>query len=211
MLKTIQLFVNHVLGSYLTYYCNSSSRKHILLTCVLHQRPARRDLPQFDDGVFAAGQDVLGVLGEDGRADLRSIMGLLECGDTAVWDAIPELDAAVLAAGDVAVGAGVVAYATDGVRVLVERVAGYEALEGVDIIEAEGGVLCSHQEEVSWRMERDGTQHFGFLLESRWREDWIVERPYNNWFVELFWQIIISISPLSSNSIEYCLSPPSYM
>lgn len=119
--------------------------KHILLTCVLDQCPACRDLPQFDHGVFATGQDVLGVLREDGGADLGSIVGLLECGDAAVWDAIPQFDAAVLAAGDVAVGGGVVADAADGVCVLVQRVAGHEALEGVDIVEAEGGVLCSHQ------------------------------------------------------------------
>lgn len=61
-------------------------------------------------------------------------MGLLEGGHTAVGDAVPQLDAAVLAAADIAVGGGVVADAADGVRVLVQRVAGHKALEGVDII-----------------------------------------------------------------------------
>lgn len=119
--------------------------KHVLLTCVLDQCPACRDLPKFDHGVFATGQDVLGVLGEDGGADLSSVVGLLECDHTAVGDAIPQFDAAVFAACDVAVGGGVVAGAADGVCVLVQRVAGHEALEGVDVVEAEGGVLCSHQ------------------------------------------------------------------
>lgn len=72
-------------------------------------------------------------------------MGLLECGDAAVGDAVPQFDAAVFAACDVAVGGGVVADAADRVCVLVQRVAGHEALEGVDVIETEGGVLGSHQ------------------------------------------------------------------
>lgn len=76
-------------------------------------------------------------------------MGLLESGDAAVGDAIPKLDAAVLAAGDVGVGAGVVADATDGVCVLVQRVAGDKALEGVDVVKAECGVLRSNQQEVT--------------------------------------------------------------
>lgn len=127
---------------YMNLHC--ASIKHILLTCVLDQRSACRDLPQFDHGVFATGQNILGVLGEDGGADLSSIMGLLKSRHAAVGDAIPQLDAAVLAAGDVAVGGGVVADATDGVCVLVQWIARHKALEGVDIIKAEGGVLRSH-------------------------------------------------------------------
>lgn len=126
-----------------------SQAKHILLTRVLDQRPACRDLPQFNHRVFATGQDVLGVLGEDGGADLGTIVGLFKGGHAAVGDAVPQLDAAIFAAGDVAVGGGVVADAADGVRVLVQRIAGHETLEGVDVVEAEGGVLRSHQQEVT--------------------------------------------------------------
>lgn len=117
----------------------------LLLTCVLDQRPAGWDLPQFDHWVFATGEDVFGVLGEDGGADFGSIVGLLECGDAAVGDAVPQFDAAVFAACDVAVGGRVVADAADRVCVLVQWVAGHEALEGVDVVETEGGVLSSHQ------------------------------------------------------------------
>lgn len=92
------------------------------LTCVFDQRAASRDLPQLRHRIFSAGQDVFGVLGEHGRADLGTIVGLLECGDAAIGHAVPQLDAAVLTAGDVAVGAGVVADARDGVRVLVPGV-----------------------------------------------------------------------------------------
>lgn len=127
----------------------------LLLTCVLEQCPASRDLPQFDNRVFATGQDVLRVLGEDGRANLGSIVGLLEGGHAAVGDAVPEFDAAVFAAGDVAVGGRVVADTADGVRVLVHWVTGHEALEGVDVIQAEGGMLRSYQQEVTGRMEGD--------------------------------------------------------
>lgn len=122
---------------------------NILLTCVLHQCPASRDLPQFHHRVFPTGQDVLGVLGEDGRADFGSIVGLLKGGHTAIGDTIPEFDAAILTAGDVAVGGGVIADATDGVCVLVQRVAGHKALKGVDIVETQGGMLRSHQQEVT--------------------------------------------------------------
>lgn len=135
----------------------------MLLTCVLDQCPTCRDLPQFDHRVFATGQDVFGVLREDGRADFGSVVGLLESGHASVGDAVPELDAAVFAAGDVAVGGGVVADAADGVCVLVQRVAGHKALEGINVVEAEGGVLCPHQKEVTRRVEGDRTQHFCFL------------------------------------------------
>lgn len=63
-------------------------------------------------------------------------MCLLKGGDAAVGDPIPEFDAAVLAACHVHVGAGVVVDGADGVRVLVLGVAGHEALEGVDVIQA---------------------------------------------------------------------------
>jgi len=62
-------------------------------------------------------------------------MSLVEGCHTTVGDAIPQFDAAVLAAGDVAIGSGVVADTADGVCVLVQRVARHEALEGVDVIE----------------------------------------------------------------------------
>lgn len=52
-------------------------------------------------------------------------MGFVEGDHTAIGDSIPQLDAAVLAAGDVAVGRGVVADAAYGVRVLVQWVAGH--------------------------------------------------------------------------------------
>lgn len=76
-------------------------------------------------------------------------MGLLKCGDTAVRDTVPQFDAAILAACDIAVGSGIVAYTTDGVCVLVQWVARHKALEGVNIVEAESGVLGSHKQEVS--------------------------------------------------------------
>lgn len=135
-------------------------------TGVLDQRAAGGDLPQLDHRVLAAGQDVLGVLGEDGGADLGTVVRLVEGGDAAVGHAVPQLDAAVLAARHVAVGRGVVAHAADGVRVLVQRVARHEALEGVDVVEAQGGVLRAHQQEVSRRVEGDGAQHFCFLVEA---------------------------------------------
>lgn len=121
------------------------SGRQILSTCVLDERPSCRDLPQLDHRVFATRQDVLGVLGENGRTDLGAIVGLLKGGDAAVGDTVPELDAAVFAAGHVAVGGGVVADAADGVGVLVQRVARHEALEGVYIVEAQGWVLRPHQ------------------------------------------------------------------
>lgn len=130
-------------------YVSCSSKINSIFTCVFDQRPACRDFPQFDHGVFATGQDILGVLGEDGGADLSSVVGFLEGGHAAVGDAIPQFDAAVLAAGDIAVGAGVVADAADGIGVLVQWVAGHEALEGVDIVETQGGVLRSNQQEVA--------------------------------------------------------------
>lgn len=90
-------------------------------------------------------------------------MCFLKGGDAAVRDAVPQLDAAVLAAGHVHVGAGVVADRADGVGVLVLGVAGDEALEGVDVVEAKRGVLSAHQDEVSGRVEGDGAQHLRFL------------------------------------------------
>lgn len=148
------------------YDSKASKNTHAELTSVLDQRATSGYLPQFDHRVFATGQDVLGVLGEDGGADLGSIVGLVEGGDTPVGDAVPQLDAAVLAAGHVAVGRGVVAHAADGVGVLVQRVARHKALESVDVVQAQGGVLRAHQQEVSRRVEGDGTQHFCFLLEA---------------------------------------------
>lgn len=62
----------------------------------------------------------------------------------AVRDTVPQLDAAVLAAGDIAISCGVVADPADGVCVLVQWVARHEALESVDVIEAQGGVLRPH-------------------------------------------------------------------
>lgn len=76
-------------------------------------------------------------------------MRFLEGGHAAVRDAVPQFDAAVLAAGDVAVSGGVVADAADGVCVLVQWVAGHKALESVDVVEAQGGVLRPHEQEVT--------------------------------------------------------------
>lgn len=76
-------------------------------------------------------------------------MGLFEGSHATIGDTVPQLDAAILAAGDVAVGGGVVADTTDRVSVLVQGVAGHKALEGIDVVEAEGGVLRSHQQEVT--------------------------------------------------------------
>lgn len=137
-----------------------------LITCVLHQGPACRNLPQFHHRVFPAGQNVLGVLGEDSRADFCSVVGLLKGRHTAVGDAVPQFDAPVLAAGDVAVSRRVVADAADGVCVLIQRVAGHKALEGVGVVETQGGVLCSHQQKIPRGVEGDGTQHFCFLQEN---------------------------------------------
>lgn len=82
-------------------------------------------------------------------------MGFVKGGDAAVGDPVPELNAAIFAAGDVAVGGGVVVHAADGVGVLVQRVARHKALEGVYIIEAEGWMLRPHQQIVPGRVERD--------------------------------------------------------
>lgn len=135
------------------------------LTRVLDKRAPGGDLPQLGHRVLPAGQDVLGVLGEDGRADLGAVVGLVESGDAAVGHAVPYLDAAVLAGGDVAVGARVVGHTADGVRVLVQRVARDEALEGVDVVEAQRGVLRAHQQEVTRGVEGDRAQHLRFLAE----------------------------------------------
>lgn len=90
-------------------------------------------------------------------------MCLLEGGDAAVGDAIPEFDAAVLGARHVHVGAGVVVDGADGVRVLVLGVARHEALEGVDVVQTEGWVLGAHQDEIPGRVEGNGAQHLCFL------------------------------------------------
>lgn len=80
-------------------------------------------------------------------------MGFLKGGYTAIRNTIPQLDAAVLATGDVAVGCGVIVDAAYGVCVLIQRVAGHKALESVDIIETESGMLRANQQEVTRRME----------------------------------------------------------
>lgn len=90
-------------------------------------------------------------------------MSLLKGCDAAVGDAIPQLDAAVLAASDVHVGTRIIVNGADGIGVLVLGIAGDKTLEGVDVIQAKRGMLSSHQDEVSRRVERDGMQHFGFL------------------------------------------------
>lgn len=139
--------------------------KSQILTCVFDKSPPSWDFPQFGNRVFPAGQDVFGVFGEDCRAHLSSVMGLLKGGDAAVRDAVPKLDAAVFAAGDITVGSGVVADATDGVRVLVQWVPRHKTLECVHIVEPQGGVLSAYQQEISRRVEGNGTQHFCFLQE----------------------------------------------
>lgn len=78
------------------------------LTCILNQHPSRGYLPQLGHRVLPAGQDVLGVFGEDGGAHLGPVVGLVPRVDAAVGHAVPQLDAAVLAASDVGVGGGVV-------------------------------------------------------------------------------------------------------
>lgn len=94
-------------------------------------------------------------------------MCLLEGGHAAVGNAVPQFDAAVLAAGDIAVGAGVVADPADGVRVLVQWVAGHKALEGVDVVKPQRRVLRSHQQKVPRRVKGDGAQHLSLLQGSR--------------------------------------------
>lgn len=90
-------------------------------------------------------------------------MSFLKGCDAAIGDAIPQLDAAVLAASDVHVGTRIIVNGTDSVGMLVLGIARDKALEGVDVIEAKRGMLSSNEDEVSRRMERDGTQHFSFL------------------------------------------------
>lgn len=76
-------------------------------------------------------------------------MGLLKGDHATIGDTVPQLNAAILATGDIAVGCGVVADTTNGVCVLVQGVARYKALEGIDVVETEGGMLRSHQQEVT--------------------------------------------------------------
>lgn len=90
-------------------------------------------------------------------------MSFLKGCDAAIGDAVPQLDAAVLAASDVHVGTRVIVDRADGVGVLVLGIAGDETLEGVDVIEAKRGMLGPDQDEVSRRVERDGAQHLSFL------------------------------------------------
>lgn len=63
-------------------------------------------------------------------------MGFLKGGHAPVRHSVPQFDAAIFATGDVAVGAGIVTDSADGVCVLIQRVAGHETLESVDIIKA---------------------------------------------------------------------------
>lgn len=120
-------------------------------------------------------------------------MSLLKGGHAAVGDAVPQLDAAVLAAGDVAVGARVIADAADGVGVLVQRVAGHEALEGVDVVQPQRRVLRSHQQKVPRRVEGDGAQHLSLLEGSRHRRERRIHvLEYNgskNYFLTKFYLI----------------------
>lgn len=90
-------------------------------------------------------------------------MSFLKGCDAAIGDAIPQLDAAVLAASDIHVGTRIIVDRADGVGVLVLGIAGDETLEGVDVIKAKRGMLGSDEDEVSRRMERDGAQHLSFL------------------------------------------------
>lgn len=90
-------------------------------------------------------------------------MSFLKGCDAAIGNAIPQLDAAVLAASDVHVGTRIVVNGTDGIGVLVLGIARNETLEGVDIIEAECRMLSPNQDKVPRRVERDGAQHFSFL------------------------------------------------
>lgn len=75
-------------------------------------------------------------------------MSFLEGCDATIGHAIPQLNAAVLAAGDIHVGARVVANGTDGISVLVLGIARDKTLEGVDIIKAECRMLSPNQDKV---------------------------------------------------------------
>lgn len=90
-------------------------------------------------------------------------MRLLKGCDAAIRDAIPQLDAAVLAASDVHVGTRIIVNRADSIGVLVLGIAGDKTLEGVDVIKAKRGMLRSNEDEVSRRVKRDGAQHFSFL------------------------------------------------
>lgn len=106
-------------------------------------------------------------------------MCLLKSRDAPVRDSIPQLDAAVLAASHIHIGTRIVVNRTYGVGVLVLRIAGHKALEGVDIIQAEGGVLSADEDEVSRRVERDGAQHLCFLLGQRHQREWLMpQQPH---------------------------------
>lgn len=90
-------------------------------------------------------------------------MCFLKSRDASIGDAVPQLDAAVLAASHVHVGARVVINGTYGVRVLVLRVAGDETLKRVDVVKPKSGMLGPNEYEVSGRVERDGAQHLRLL------------------------------------------------
>lgn len=132
-------------------------------TCVLDQCATSGDLPQFGHRVLATWQNVLWVFGENGWADLSPIMCFLKRAHTSVGDAVPQLDAAILAACDIGVGSWVVAHTADGICMLIQRVARHKTLERIDIVKAQCWMLCAHQQVISWRVEGDGAQHFRFL------------------------------------------------
>lgn len=89
------------------------------LTCVLDQSPACGNFPELGNRILSSGQNILGVFGEDGRADLSPIVGFIKGSHTPVRHSIPQFDAAIFATGDVAVGTGIVADSADGVCVLI--------------------------------------------------------------------------------------------
>lgn len=126
------------------------------LTRVFDQCATRGDLPEFSHRVLATGENILGIFGENCRADLSPVMCLLECGHTPVRDAVPQLDAAVFAACDIGVGSWVVAHTADGISVLIQGVAWHKTLECIDIIKSQCWMLRAHQQVIPWGVEGDG-------------------------------------------------------
>ena len=70
-------------------------------SCVGDQTSAGREFPQLDHRVLPRREHVLAVLGEDDGRDAGAVVGLEEGVDAAARHAVPDLDVAVVGAGDV--------------------------------------------------------------------------------------------------------------
>lgn len=119
-------------------------------------------LPQSHLRVFAAGEQILGVLREHRRADFLAAVCAFERVDATIGDAIPDLERAVFRRRSELLAVRRPFHAGDRFGMLILRLRGDETSAGCHVVQSRDWMLRADEQPVAARMETQAADLIDF-------------------------------------------------